>query len=103
MRRFTCLAVVALGLALALAVGRVEMVAQQATPAVIVSGDVSIDQTKFGNTDQLPRAAFIKMARRCVAARLAAPTSVTAAKPASALLRVRAPRLSTAETPVSMG
>jgi quercetin dioxygenase-like cupin family protein len=38
--------------------------AQEATPAVIVTGDVTIDQTTFGNTDQLPTGpATIAMAR----------------------------------------
>jgi hypothetical protein len=55
MRRFT----ISLSVALVVLLGSAVTLswpsaAQEATPAVIVTGDVTIEQTPFGNTDQLP-------------------------------------------------
>ena len=49
-------AFVAGGLALALVAGRAEMSAQEATPEVVLTGDITAEQTAFGIADALPPA-----------------------------------------------
>ncbi len=49
-------AIVAGGLALALVAGRAEMSAQKATPEVVLSGDITAEETAFGIADALPLA-----------------------------------------------
>jgi quercetin dioxygenase-like cupin family protein len=63
MRRLSVLLSVVVLLSSAVVLSR-PSAAQEATPAVIVTGDVTIDQTTLGNTDQLPTGpATIAMAR----------------------------------------